>query len=47
MTPIPISSCHHCDPETWVAQGESKGTYRCDNCRRIIEEVLKRKGDQQ
>lgn len=42
MKPIPISSCQHCNPETWIVEKAAKGTYRC-KCGRIVHEVLKKK----
>lgn len=42
MTPIPISSCQHCDPDTWVVEREAKYAYRCKNCGRIIYQILKK-----
>lgn len=43
MKPIPISSCHNCEPEVWEVEGDSKGTYKCDKCHAIITKILRRR----
>lgn len=43
MKPIPISSCHLCDSETWIVEKDSKYDYKCKNCGRIIRKILRRK----
>lgn len=45
MKPIPISTCHACNPEVWEKVGESKGDYMCKKCGRIITKILRRKED--
>jgi hypothetical protein len=43
MTPIPISSCQHCNPDLWKAVKKSKGIYKCQACGKVINEVLERR----
>lgn len=44
--PIPIVSCHLCNPDRWEAVGRSVGLYRCESCRVVIEKVLITKGEE-
>jgi len=43
MKPIPISTCYICDQEKWKAVSKSEGEYKCMNCGRIINKILRRK----
>lgn len=44
MKPIPISSCHVCNKETWqIMIGNSNGEYKCIRCGRITRKILKRR----
>jgi len=42
MKPIPVSSCHNCDPESWIIESDSRGYYRCNKCHVIIAKILRR-----
>ena len=42
--PIPISTCHHCDPQKWrVEKTPSVGYYNCQHCNARIQSVLVRR----
>ena len=42
--PIPISTCHHCDPLQWrVEKTPSVGYYTCQHCNARIQSVLVKK----
>jgi uncharacterized Zn finger protein len=45
MQDIRISSCHLCRPDKWKKVGESKTgkVYKCDNCGKKTNYILKRK----
>ena len=40
---IQLSSCHHCNSDVWVAGDKSSGTYKCNNCGKVVDVVLKKK----
>jgi hypothetical protein len=45
MQDIRISSCHLCRPDKWKKAGKSKSgkVYKCDNCGKKTDNLLKRK----
>jgi len=41
--PFSIRSCHNCEPDKWIVEGESEYYYKCDKCRSVIKSILKYK----
>jgi len=41
--PIPYSSCHKCNPETWKVIRVSNYLWKCKGCGKTTNKILERK----